>query len=160
MLLGSPSPRPRAYFAPYVESISPHLIFEYVTDVPGYFCLRTFGSPSSGSHGPFPPASSHRIHPSGWFQMLMTSTIPLASDSPIPFMPPCTTYVVPSSHRFSVMEFPRPDDACGFWMTLPSCTHSRRISTSRPADVLSEVKNCVTTVNGRRVSMVMFAEGP
>jgi len=93
-----------------VEPISPHLMFEKVTEVPGVCDSIVVGSPAVLLQGPELPLSNQFMYWLGSFQILKIRTIPLPSASPIVVRPPRLA-AVPSAelHHAAVMEL-RPDD--------------------------------------------------
>jgi hypothetical protein len=107
-----------------VDPISPHLMFEKVTEVPGSFASMVDGIPAVLLHGPELPLSNQFIYPPASFQMLKMRTMPRPRASPIVVRPPS----VPASESIvvqkdSVMEFtpetPDDEDATAFAITLP-----------------------------------------
>jgi hypothetical protein len=107
-----------------VDPISPHLIFEKITEVPGSFASMVDGIPAVLLQGPELPLSSQFMYPPASFQMLKIRTMPRPRASPIVVRPPSA----PASESIvvqkdSVMEFapekPDDEDATAFAITLP-----------------------------------------
>lgn len=107
-----------------VDPISPHLMFEKVTEVPGSLDWMVDGIPAVLLQGPELPLSSQFMYPPASFQMLKMRTMPRPRASPIVGKPPS----VPASESIavqkdSVMELapekPDDEDATAFAITLP-----------------------------------------
>jgi hypothetical protein len=103
-----------------VEPISPHLMFEKVTEVPGVVDSMVDGFPAELLHGPSLPLSSQFMYWLLSFQILKTRTMPASSASPMVVRPPkLAAALSDESHQAAVIESRPVDVDTAFWISTP-----------------------------------------
>jgi hypothetical protein len=103
-----------------VEPISPHLMFENVTYVPGVVDSIVAGFPAVLLHGPELPLSSQFMNWLLSFQMLSTRTMPLPSALPMVVKPPRLAATESDDEHDAAVIESRPEDVdTAFGINLP-----------------------------------------